>query len=79
MDKLNTEGYYAFLVHGYLSGQATDEETKELMEWLKLSDEHRIKFEDIRKVMELSIISGIPGKFEDNRQIAWKKLSEKIK
>ena len=74
----NLELKYKLLIVSYLSNQATENEKKTLLEWLKASDENNKLFSEYKKIFELSLIANYKSKFSKGRSEDWKLLQNKI-
>lgn len=78
-EHFRTVEYYKELINKFLTHKLTSEEQKTLLEWLELSEENKKLFRDTRRVFELSLISGIKGKFDIDKIQVWERISERMK
>ncbi|HEY4785556.1 MAG TPA: FecR family protein [Bacteroidales bacterium] len=78
-DHFHTDEYYKELTYKTLTQGITPEEDTSLREWLEYSAENRKIYEETRHILELSLASGIRGKFDINKHEVWEKISERIK
>lgn len=66
------------LIFSYLLGQSSEEETLDLLSWLKKSDENKTIFSDYCKLFDLTHHAEYKGRFNETKSDSWKRLHDKI-
>jgi transmembrane sensor len=72
------DDYYRELIHAFLSNQISEEEVKELQDWIGQSDDNKKQFVECRRVWMLTSQGAQKGKFNKAKYDEWQKLSGKL-